>query len=168
MKEKRGDSLILLILWTAAISFIAAEIMIFYNHEARENWCRMLPCALMSPFMFMIAGIGAVFGVISLVSAIPQRFMEFVRTGNFGELPGNCMFAGVCLLAGGGTVYRWIKYIIIENYPAFGYNPDNVYAVAGLNTMIFMPMGAIGGLVLGLMFCALLFWLGKFIRLFRK
>ena len=142
--------------------------MIFYNHEAREDWCRMLPCALMSPFMFMVAVLGAVSGIVSMVYAVPKRFMEFIKTGHFGELPSNCMFAGTCLTAGGGTVYRWVKYIIVDNYPAFGYNPDNVYAVVGLNTMVFMVVAAVGGLVLGLMLCAVLFLTGSFIRFFKK
>ncbi|MEI7424717.1 MAG: hypothetical protein WCK10_01200 [Candidatus Staskawiczbacteria bacterium] len=141
------------------LSLIGAEYLIYYNHEARENWTRMLPCAIISPFLFIIAIIGTISGMAGLVQ-IPGSVYKLI-TGDYSiDQAGPLALTGGGLFGCGGTVYRWIKYIVIDNYPAFGYNPDNVYAVTGLNTMFLMPImiivGALAGLIIYWALCLII------------
>jgi hypothetical protein len=164
MKEK-----ILAILGVLGLSIVIfiPEFFIYYNHEAREDWGRMLPCAIIGPLMFYIACALLVVGVI-LIRHIFIHLVAVAKGENCLELVMLCGATIGCLASGGGTIYRWIKFIIIDNYPAFGYNPDNVYAVAGLNTVVFLPTALFVGVLLGAILGGLVSLMAVSARLFVK
>ncbi len=154
-------------LGTLLVGFFGAEFLIFYNPEARADWTRMLPCAVFSPYMFAVALLGAVIGLVSLVY-VPIFLVKYIRGKECENLLETCILAGVGLISGGGTVFRWIKYIVIDAYPAFGYNPDNVYAVVGLNTFAFLIVASIVGLIVGFIVFGILYLLANVIKLIIK
>lgn len=44
----------------------------------------------------------------------------------------------------------WIKNIVVDGVPAFGDNAENIYAVAGLDTLVLGVLWAIHGAAIGL------------------
>ena len=159
MNNRKGSiELDVLIPLGLVIGFISAEFFVFYNPEARSDWTRMMPCAITAPFTFGIACLGAVMGLIGLTK-IPDCIYRLATGSENIELIGPFICAGIGLFGGGGTIYRWVKYIIIDNCPAFGYNPDNVYAVVGINSMFLLPIMAIVGAIGG----AIVYWILRII-----
>lgn len=154
MKNQKGYVEIdILIPLSFLIGMIVSEFLIYHNPEARADWIRMLPCAIIGPFIFGTACMGMLLG-ISCLLRVPECIMNMIKDSNSEELIGPFVGSFAGIFGCGGTIYRWIKYIIIENYPAFGYNPNNVYAVVGINSMFLMPiMIIIGGIAGAITYC---------------
>jgi hypothetical protein len=129
---------------------VVPEVLIFaFEAEAREDWPRMLPVALFAPFCWALTIFAFVFGFWSL--------WQSLRKKEFHTLP----FSLALAYPGIRVPFYWIKRIVIEDVPAFGDNPDNIYAVAGLNTLGLGTLWALEGALAAVL---LLFILGRLQR----
>lgn len=121
------------------LGFVAPLFLIFgFDSEARSDWPRMIPAAVMGPIIWMMAMFGLGLGSFELFKSIKDKTF-------FEELPGLCAM----IFPGLFVPYYWIKRIVFDDVPAFGYNPDNIYAVAGLNSFVFGIGLVLAGLLVG-------------------
>ena len=136
-----SDSLLSLLLVSLFIvCFVVPEVLIFaFEAEAREDWMRMLPVALFAPFFWTMSVCALVGGFWFIWQSIRERELYM--------LP----FSLALIYPGIRVPFYWIKQIVIEDVPAFGYNPDNIYAVTGLNTMGLGILWAIEGGIVALL-----------------
>lgn len=128
------------------VLIVIPEVLIFgFDQEARDDWTRMIPVAVIGPIMWDMAIGSLCFGIYMLFS----KELE----GQAKSSPAILSFSFALIYPGVRVPYYWIKRIVFEDVPAFGYNPDNIYAVAGLNTMglgiLWAIEGALAGLLLG-------------------
>lgn len=131
---------------------VVAEVLLFWNPDCRAEWSMMWLHAIISPFMFIAAGWLALAGVIALF-CVPLSIFSYVTDEDTNSLYVSCVVACAGLLGGGGIVYYWVESIVVNECPAFGYNPYNTYAITGPNTIVLLPVlslaGAISGAILG-------------------
>ena len=110
------------------VMFIVPEYLIFgFDEEARRDWVRMLPAAVTGPFVWMVP-------IILAASGIGALFMS-LKTGNpFAILLG--VVVSFSLVNPGVRIpHYWVQRIVLDDVPAFGMNPNNIYAVTGLNSI---------------------------------
>ncbi|MCX6722223.1 MAG: hypothetical protein NTY04_03465 [Candidatus Staskawiczbacteria bacterium] len=119
-----------------SVIFVVPEILIFWQKEARDDWPRMSFSAIIDPIFWNV-------GVWSLCGGIYSLY-DSVKSRDMGMIPG----AFALLYVGVRLPYYWIKRIVIDNVPAFGYNPDNIYAVTGINSMFLLVWWGIHALII--------------------
>lgn len=115
------------------------EILIFWQKEARDDWPRMLLSAIIDPLFWNFGIFAFCMGIYSLYDSIVSRDAD--------KFP----FAVALLYVGIRLPYYWIKRIVIDNVPAFGYNPDNIYAVTGINSMLLLVRWGIHALLIAVL-----------------
>ncbi|MFH1759426.1 MAG: hypothetical protein ABH822_02630 [Patescibacteria group bacterium] len=130
---------------------VVPEILIFgFDQEACDNWTRMLPVAIFAPFFWSMAIFALGVGIFLLYQSFMDEQIELLPVS-------------IALICPGVFIpCYWIKRIIIDDCPAFGNNPDNIYAVAGLNTMAFGIICFAGGLIIGLLLLCFILGLRRF------
>lgn len=142
------------------LSFCIAEFLIFYSPDAREDWPRMLTCAIISPFMFTLAVYAMLWGLVAIYP-VSVCFFHFIKFKDLQGLLESCVTFCVSSAIGGGIIAYWVYAIVVERCPAFGYNPFNTYAVVGVNTVLAIPILGILGLVSSLFLFCLLYVIGR-------
>lgn len=116
---------------------IPEYLILGFEQEARDDWPRMLPSILIGPSLWNGALFISALGVYVIYMSIKEKMYVIVLCGVYMLIPGI------------GIPYYWIKRIIVDDVPAFGYNPDNIYAVTGINTMDYLMLWGIVGLGFG-------------------
>ena len=119
------------------VGLVGSEFLIYYNQEARDDWTRMLPSAIFGPFIMAFALSIACIGIGLL--------WTFYKSDDWALAPLCLVF----IYPGVRMPCYWIQRIVIDKVPAFGYNPDNIYAVTGLNSMALGLLWALEGLAVG-------------------
>ena len=128
------------------VLFVVPEYLIFgFDEQARRDWVRMLPAAIMSPFIWAMAITWAWGSIAFWFMCLKDGSPHVVF---FGTLISFALF-----LPGVRIPRYWIQRIVYDNVPAFGSNPNNIYAVTGLNSiglgLQWAFQGAVAGLAVG-------------------
>ena len=132
------------------VAIIVPEVLVFFNQEARDDWGRMFVVAVTAPFIWSLALGALIYGILMLYEALKNTDREGLPL---------LIFSFALIYPGIRIPHYWIKRIVIDEVPAFGYNPDNIYAVAGLNSMSLGPLWAIEGAIAGLLLYAIIYGL---------